>query len=82
MPPPFLHSIKVFEQDQVLHIIDYVVNSYYRHFRLYKYIFSVKILQTIEQVLPQQVELMTPSLPPLDGGLFIPTPAATAARES
>lgn len=69
-PPPSHHpSIKVFEADQAAHLLEYTVNSYYRHFRLYKYIFSVKVVHRITQLLPQEVEVCRPSLPSLDSGL-------------
>ena len=51
-------------------MLEYTVNSYYRHFRLYKYIFSVNVVMRIEQVLPQEVEICRPSLPSLDSSLY------------
>lgn len=69
LPTIPLPSIKVFEADQAAHLLEYTVNSYYRHFRLYKYIFSVKVVHRITQLLPQEVEVCRPSLPSLDSGL-------------
>ncbi len=61
------YNIKVFDQDEVSGIIDYVVESYYRQFRLFTYIFgSVKRLQ-VQQVMPQEVE-MPPAQLPLSAG--------------
>jgi hypothetical protein len=51
------NSIKVFEELEARYILDYVMDSYYRHYRLYKYIFGNKIRLQIQQVLPQQVEI-------------------------
>ncbi|XP_043942581.1 coiled-coil domain-containing protein 189 isoform X2 [Protopterus annectens] len=36
--PPF--SIDLFDQDQVQLVTEYVVNTYFRHFKLYKYVFT------------------------------------------
>ncbi|CAM4563936.1 unnamed protein product [Lepidochelys olivacea] len=39
--PPF--SIDLFSQEQLVLISDYVVNTYFRHFKLYKYAFTPQI---------------------------------------
>ncbi|KAI8513162.1 hypothetical protein Bbelb_098010 [Branchiostoma belcheri] len=39
--PPF--SVDLFDADQVRNITDYVVNTYFRHFKLYKYVFTPKV---------------------------------------
>ncbi|XP_078508979.1 cilia- and flagella-associated protein 119 [Lissotriton helveticus] len=39
--PPF--SIDLFNQEQVQQITDYVVNTYFRHFKLYKYVFTPQV---------------------------------------
>jgi hypothetical protein len=41
-----------------------VAVSYYRRFRLYKYIFTTKVIRQFQQVLPQEVEfpMVFPSL--------------------
>ncbi|XP_066268746.1 cilia- and flagella-associated protein 119-like isoform X3 [Branchiostoma lanceolatum] len=39
--PPF--SVDLFDADQVRSITDYVVNTYFRHFKLYKYVFTPKV---------------------------------------
>ncbi|XP_012325427.1 cilia- and flagella-associated protein 119 isoform X2 [Aotus nancymaae] len=36
--PPF--SIDLFKEEQLLALEDYVVNTYFRHFKLYKYVFT------------------------------------------
>ncbi|XP_069507735.1 cilia- and flagella-associated protein 119 isoform X2 [Ambystoma mexicanum] len=39
--PPF--SIDLFNQEQVLQITEYVVNTYFRHFKLYKYAYTPQV---------------------------------------
>lgn len=39
--PPF--SIDLFSQEQLALISDYVVNTYFRHFKLYKYAFTPQV---------------------------------------
>ncbi|XP_066131806.1 cilia- and flagella-associated protein 119 isoform X2 [Saccopteryx bilineata] len=39
--PPF--SINLFEEEQLLALADYVVNTYFRHFKLYKYVFTPQV---------------------------------------
>ncbi|KAL4684622.1 hypothetical protein H8957_005995 [Semnopithecus entellus] len=39
--PPF--SIDLFKEEQLLALEDYVVNTYFRHFKLYKYIFTPQV---------------------------------------
>ncbi|XP_013360221.1 PREDICTED: coiled-coil domain-containing protein C16orf93 homolog isoform X4 [Chinchilla lanigera] len=36
--PPF--SVDLFKEEQLLALADYVVNTYFRHFKLYKYVFT------------------------------------------
>ncbi|XP_019484078.1 PREDICTED: coiled-coil domain-containing protein 189 isoform X5 [Hipposideros armiger] len=40
--PPF--SINLFKEEQLLALADYVVNTYFRHFKLYKYVFTPQVL--------------------------------------
>ena len=54
--------MQVFSEDQALGIVDHFLNSYFRHFRLYKYIFSERIIYVLNQVLPHEVEYATPKL--------------------
>lgn len=42
--PPF--SIDLFKEEQLLALADYVVNTYFRHFKLYKYVFTPQVLCT------------------------------------
>ena len=57
------YNIKIYDQQEVSGIIDFVVESYYRQFRLFNYIFgSVKRLQ-VQQVMPQEVEMPPAQLP-------------------
>ncbi|XP_059979381.1 cilia- and flagella-associated protein 119 isoform X2 [Lagenorhynchus albirostris] len=53
--PPF--SINLFTEEQLLALADYVVNTYFRHFKLYKYVFT-------PQVLGHGLQEATPHLPP------------------
>lgn len=39
--PPF--SIDLFKEQQLLSLADYVVNTYFRHFKLYKYVFTPQV---------------------------------------
>lgn len=39
--PPF--SIDLFKEEQLLALVDYVVNTYFRHFKLYKYVFTPQV---------------------------------------
>ncbi|XP_062036207.1 cilia- and flagella-associated protein 119 isoform X2 [Lepus europaeus] len=39
--PPF--SIDLFKEEQLLAVADYVVNTYFRHFKLYKYAFTPQV---------------------------------------
>ncbi|KAM6156247.1 cilia- and flagella-associated protein 119 [Rhynchocyon petersi] len=39
--PPF--SIDLFNEEQLLVLLDYVVNTYFRHFKLYKYVFTPQV---------------------------------------
>ncbi|XP_062955996.1 cilia- and flagella-associated protein 119 [Cynocephalus volans] len=39
--PPF--SIDLFKEEQLLAMADYVVNTYFRHFKLYKYVFTPQV---------------------------------------
>ncbi|XP_042330481.1 coiled-coil domain-containing protein 189 [Sceloporus undulatus] len=39
--PPF--SIDLFNQDQLVLITDYVINTYFRHYKLYKYAFTPQV---------------------------------------
>lgn len=57
------YNIKVFDETDVPKVVDFAVESYYRQFRLFNYIFgSVKRLQ-LKQVLPNEVEAPPAQLP-------------------
>jgi len=57
------YNIKVFDPADVPRVVDFVVESYYRQFRLFNYIFgSVKRLQ-LRQVLPNEIEAPPVQLP-------------------
>lgn len=61
--PPF--SIDLFEEEQLLALADYVVNTYFRHFKLYKYVFTPQVRLDLSltylglqapQLLPEETE--------------------------
>ncbi|KAJ1126168.1 hypothetical protein NDU88_004576 [Pleurodeles waltl] len=63
--PPF--SIDLFSQEQVLQITDYVVNTYFRHFKLYKYVFTPQVRLDISisyEGLDEPATPMEEELPP------------------
>ncbi|XP_074060896.1 cilia- and flagella-associated protein 119 [Macrotis lagotis] len=39
--PPF--SIDLFGEEQLLNLSDYIINTYFRHFKLYKYVFTPQV---------------------------------------
>ncbi len=43
--PP--HSIELFSADQVRLVSEYVVNTYFRHFKMYKYAFTPLVMHLI-----------------------------------
>ena len=50
--PPF--SIDLFKEEQLLALADYVVNTYFRHFKLYKYVFTPQVLgQGLQEAAPR-----------------------------
>ncbi|KAF6271316.1 coiled-coil domain containing 189 [Rhinolophus ferrumequinum] len=61
--PPF--SIDLFKEEQLLALADYVVNTYFRHFKLYKYVFTPQVRLDLSltylglqapQLLPEETE--------------------------
>ena len=50
--PPF--SIDLFKEEQLLALADYVVNTYFRHFKLYKSVFTPQVLgQGLQEAAPR-----------------------------
>lgn len=49
-------SVQVFDERQAEAILDYAVESYFRHFKLYRYIFGTIVRLELRQVLPNEVE--------------------------
>ena len=64
------HSIKVFERDSVLGLIDNMTDTYYRHFRMYQYIFGKRETLLMQQHVLFDVE-QVPDLPPLAEGVLL-----------
>jgi hypothetical protein len=50
-------GVKIFEYNDASEIFDFTANSYYRHFRLFKFIFSEKTRMVIQQVNPNSTEI-------------------------
>ncbi|XP_059753441.1 cilia- and flagella-associated protein 119 isoform X2 [Balaenoptera ricei] len=59
--PPF--SINLFKEEQLLALADYVVNTYFRHFKLYKYVFTPQVRLDLSLT---YVGLQAPKLWPKD----------------
>jgi len=55
------HTVGIFSVDDVARIVEYMLNSYFRHYRLYKYIFTKKLAVTLVQTSPHLVD--APSVP-------------------
>lgn len=53
-PPLF---VKIFSERDVEFITEFMLNGYFRHFKLYKYIFTKKLKVTLVQRTPNQVEI-------------------------
>jgi len=77
--PP--QSVQVFDSRQAEAILDYAMDSYFRHFKLYKYVFGTTTRLELRQVLPNEVEepVSTSSLLPLDEAVEILPLASGAA---
>jgi hypothetical protein len=50
------YSVKVFDDHEVADILEFVVDTYFRQFRMYNYIFGVQARVRLVQLLPQAVE--------------------------
>ena len=57
------YSVKVFDEHEISDIIDFVVDTYFRQFRMYNYIFGVKARVRLLQLLPQATERLAEVLP-------------------
>jgi hypothetical protein len=71
------HTLGIFSVDDVSRIVEYMLNSYFRHYSLYKYIFTKKLVVTLVQTSPHGVE--TPLVPrslndAMSQTSFVPTP--------
>ena len=52
--PP--HSAGVFDVEEVSKIIEYMLNAYFRHYKLYRYIFTTRLATSVVQTNPHGVE--------------------------
>ena len=72
-------SIQVFSEKDLEAILRYTIDSYYRQYNLYKYVFSARLRLVASQTMPQGVE--QPSLPiaSLNSGLKLPSAVGSGA---
>lgn len=73
--PPL--SIKVFQATDVERILNYALDSYYKDFKLYHYIFGTQTRVTLKQTCPNNVEYPTNRILPLDAAFATFIEAAT-----
>jgi len=66
------HSIYVFSRDDVLGLINFITDTYYRNFRLYRSIFTKKEYMVLQQQLPFNLECV-PVVRPLREGILLMT---------
>eukprot|EP01032_Pedospumella_encystans_P021634 gene21634-24533_t len=66
-----IKSVQIFESVDVERIVDYVLNSYYRNYSLYMYVFGVQTIVTVKQQAAEGVELPHINMP-LQMGTLIP----------
>ena len=57
------HSVGVFSEKDVAAMVQYMMNGYYRHFNLYKYMFTSRLQVDFVQQQPGQVEEIRRSRP-------------------
>ena len=50
------YSVQVFDDHEVADILEFVVDTYFRQFRMYNYIFGVQARVRLVQLLPQAIE--------------------------
>jgi len=62
------HAVLIFSVEDVEKVTEFMLNSYFRHFKLYKYIFTAKEQVTLVQELPHGVEVPAAARP-LDDAL-------------
>ncbi|XP_053117523.1 cilia- and flagella-associated protein 119 [Hemicordylus capensis] len=87
--PPF--SIDLFNQDQLVLITDYVINTYFRHFKLYKYAFTPQVRLDIsfsyiglpeesleEEAMAESTEALSPLLEGAEEAAAAPEESPTA----
>ncbi|XP_078064770.1 cilia- and flagella-associated protein 119, partial [Mustelus asterias] len=82
--PPF--SVELFNGDQVKFITDYILETYFRHFKLYKYAFTPQIRMDLtlsypgipgtppaveEELVPMEAEVFSPEEAEVPGELQI-----------
>lgn len=65
--PPY--SIGLFTFTEMKSIIAWMLDSYYRHYKLYMYAFTDRVLMNVSQVHPLDSVEVPPSLPPLSDAI-------------
>jgi hypothetical protein len=63
-------SVQVFEDHEVGPILDFAVDTYFRQYRMYRYIFGVQARVKIQMLLPQSVEIPASTFLPLTSGVM------------
>ena len=66
--PPI--SAGIFEENDIDNIVQYILDSYYRHYRLFKYIFTPQPLLFLEQGSMNNIDKIDPP-PPLSEGIIV-----------
>ena len=66
--PPRTGSLQagLFDVDDAEKLVEYMLNSYFRHYKLYRYIFTRRLQVTLVQTLPHGVETPPPPKPPAE----------------
>jgi hypothetical protein len=64
-------SIKVFDEVEVIAILEYAMESYFRQYMLFKYVFCPKERMVLSQSLPQEIEYPSEVMYSLSEGMQI-----------
>lgn len=80
-------SVGVLDSDDVAAIVDFMLDTYYRHWRLYKTCFTARLEAKFSQISPFALDDIPQPLPPLTAGTPLnidgePTPAPAESAEA
>ena len=78
--PP--HSVAIFNTDDVGKITDYIANSYYRHFHLYKFIFTKRSVVQLQQHQSCAISQVRLARPLAEGMEHLPPPVIPEHSQS